>query len=141
MMCKGNQEHPPHKKNNYCLECHDERIKAKWEAMPSKELDGSPVTIYDTDQYFFDAESLHDFLCDEGLAVDDIRLVFCIPNKAREINPNEHFCDKLDEDGEVSAELAAAFDALNAVINRQPPMSWSPGNVRVILPADFLGEA
>jgi hypothetical protein len=52
---------------------------------------------------------------------------------AEEIDGNEHFSDQLHEDGEISAELEAAFEALNEVIRKEPPLSWSPGSVVAIV--------
>ena len=49
--------------------------------------------------------------------------------------------DRLPEDGEVSDRLMAAFDALNAAIREEPPLSWYPGEEAVILPPDFLGPS
>ena len=34
--------------------------------------------------------------------------------------------------------LMAAFDALNAAIREEPPLSWYPGEEAVILPPDLL---
>lgn len=138
-LCNVNPAHPVHETNGYCHACRDERIKAEWDAMPRRVWDEiEPVVIYDTDRYFFDAESLRDYLFDNSIEIDDAQLVFCVPNKAQQIDPNEHFCDDLYEDGEVSAELAAAFEVLNEVIKREQPLSWSPGKERAVLPADFL---
>lgn len=140
-VCKENPDHGVHATNNYCEKCHDERIEAKWAAMPRREYDGSPVVVFDSDTYFFDEDSLIDWLRDNDIKPADARLVFCKPNYPRQIDPYDHFTDDLPEDGEVSATLAEAFDALNKVIAAEPPMSWIQGDVAVALPADFMESA
>lgn len=134
-----NPNHPPYELRGYCLACSDERSAARFGAMPKVEWDGkTPLALHDTDCYFFDEEELRDYLLDNDIALEDARLVICKPNMASEIEPDEHYSDDLPEDGEVGAELRAAFDALNEAIRREKPMSWSPGKTAAVLPADFL---
>ncbi len=67
--------------------------------------------------------------------------MFCVPNKAAEVDPCEHFADDLPEDGDesvFSARLLEAFETLNAAIRAEPPLSWREGEVAVVLPANFL---
>ena len=73
--------------------------------MPRRAYDGEPVAVFDGDVYFFDAEAIADWLADNDIKPEDARLVFCKPNMASEIDPNEHFSDDLPEDGEVSDRL------------------------------------
>ena len=72
---------------------------------------------------------------------EDARLVFCKPRHPAIIDPNEHYQYDLPEDGEVSATLLAAFDALNKVIEAEKPLSWWEGDEAVVLPAGFLEHA
>ena len=136
--CSQNPAHGVVETRGWCRMCRDERMDAKFAAMPRRAYDGEPVAVFDGDTYFFDAESIADWLVDNDIEPEDARLVFCKPNMASEIDPNEHFSDDLPEDGEVSDRLMAAFDALNAVIREEPPLSWYPGEEAVILPPDFL---
>lgn len=139
-VCKANPAHGVHENNAYCEKCRDERMDAKFAAMPRRDYDGSPVVVFDSDTYFFDPESLADWMLDNDIKPENAQLVFCKPNYPRRIDPNEHFCDYLPEDGDVSAKLAAAFEALNEVIAAEPPMSWNEGDTAVTLPADFLKD-
>lgn len=137
--CDKNPAHPVHGVNGGCRVCRDESIQAKFATMPRREWDGeTPLCIYDGDEYFFDAESLRDYMIDNDIALADAQLVFCTPHMATEIDPNEHFSDDLPEDGEVSAELAAAFEALNLVIKGAAPLSWYPSGEVATLPPDLL---
>ena len=126
---------------SWCEACRAERMTAKWEAMPRREYDGEPVCVFDSDTYFFAPEEIADWLLDNDIKLEDARLVFCKPKHPEQIDPNEHYQDDLPEDGEVSAALAEAFDALNKIIEAQPPLSWWEGDEAVVLPDDFLGSA
>lgn len=125
--------------------CDDCRIKndiARYDAREKREWDGSTMLYSDAhDRYYQDYSELVDHLLDvrdeyPGTTVDDLRLLICEPNRAREIDGNEHFCDDLAEDGEISAALQAAFDALNEAIRTEPPLSWSPGKYAAIVNID-----
>jgi hypothetical protein len=84
-VCENNPEHGVHEVRSWCKECHRERREAKFAAMARVEWDQStPVVIFDTDRYFFDADELRDFLVDEDIKPEDVQLVICKPNKARE---------------------------------------------------------
>lgn len=137
--CEKNPDHPVYSINAYCNECRNETMQDKFEALPRRDWDGeTPLCIYDGENYFFDAQSIRDYLIDNEIELVDAKLVFCTPQRASEIDPNEHFADDLPEDGEVSAELADAFDVLNEVIRRCEPLSWMPGKEVAILPTNFL---
>ena len=137
--CDKNPSHPVYEINSYCRACRDEVTQARFADMPRRAWDGeTPLCLYDTDEYFSDADSIRDYLIDNEIELAYAQLVFCTPNKACEIDANEHFADDLPEDGEVSAELGAAFDVLNEVIRRQEPLSWFPGKEVAILPPNFL---
>lgn len=140
-ICKVNPAHGEHRTNSYCEKCWDEKRDAKWSAMPRRAYDGTPVVVFDGDTFFFDAESIAEWLDEHDIKPEDARLVFCKPNYPCQIDPNEHFTDDLPEDGEVSAALYEAFKVLNAVIAAEPPMSWTEGNEAVTLPANFWDAA
>ncbi|GKS73721.1 hypothetical protein AVME950_02515 [Acidovorax sp. SUPP950] len=138
-VCEKNSSHGTHEIRGWCRLCRDERMQARYDAMPRMEYDESPVTVLDGDEFFFDADSLRDWLIDNSIAPADARLVFCVPNMASEIDPEDHFADDLpSEDGEVSDRLKTAFAALNEVIRTEPPLSWRKGETAVTLPSDFL---
>lgn len=136
-ICDKNPEHGEHETRSWCPQCHEESKAARFAAMGSQEYDGSPVVAFDSEDYFFDAADLRAYLVDNGIQPQDARLVFCTPNNLSPIEP-DHWADDLPEDGDLPAEVQAALDALNKAIAEAGPSSWSEGNVRVILPADFL---
>jgi len=113
-----------------CLGCREKLEIERFEAMPRADWDGESM-IYSQvlDKYFRDMNEVEEALedLDEPITKADARLVICRPNRARQIDPDDFFVDDLPEDGEVPDELRKAFEALNAVIAKQPPLSWSPG--------------
>lgn len=137
--CAKSPDHPIHATNGWCEDCRAESRAAKFDAMPKRVWGGEVITEYDGDQYFFDEEDLRDYLIEHEIDLGDLKLVFCTPNYARQIDPNDHFCDDLPEDGEVNDDqLLAAFELLNEMISKCPPLSWSPSNEAVELPTAFI---
>ncbi|MFJ7007636.1 hypothetical protein [Pseudomonas putida] len=137
--CANNPAHPIHATNGWCEDCRAESRAEKFDAMPKRVWAGEVITEYDGDEYFFDEESLRDHLIDNDIDPADLKLVFCTPNYPRQIDPNDHFCDDLPEDGEINDDqLLAAFQLLNEMIRKCPPLSWSPEHEAVVLPQAFI---
>ncbi|MCE0850717.1 hypothetical protein LU689_12425 [Pseudomonas asiatica] len=137
--CEQNPEHPIHTTGRGCPACHEERRAENYAAMPKRVWAGEPITEYDGDRYFFDQDDLRDYLIEYEIDLAELKLVFCTPNYPSQIDPNDHFCDDLPEDGEISDDqLLAAFDLLNEMIRKSPPLSWSPGKEAVELPKTFI---
>ena len=138
-ICKNNPAHPIHRTNGWCDVCHDEIRAAKFAAMPRRIWGGEPITDFDGDSYFFDEEDLRDHILNHEIDLADLKLVFCTPNYPSEIDPSDHFMDDLPEDGEINDDqLLAAFDLVNEMIRKSPPLSWSPGAEAVDLPQSFI---
>jgi hypothetical protein len=93
--------------------------------------DGTPVYSEVTENIYFAAPDLLEAL--EGEDPEDLRLVFCDPVYAYEIDPFDLYDDLLPDDvDEVPDWLQEAFDTLNATIRaRLEPLSWTPGKVAV----------
>ncbi|MBI6975702.1 hypothetical protein JET74_09700 [Pseudomonas lactis] len=139
--CEKNPEHPIHAIRSYCQQCHEESRKAKFAAMPIKEWSGEPLVIFDGDQYFFDEDSLRDFLVDSDIDLADLQLCICEPNMPREVDPSNVFIDDLPEDGEIrDQQLVAALELLNEMIRQSEPLSWSEGEYAASLPQSLIDE-
>lgn len=139
--CDVSQDHQIYAVNSYCTECHQARRQAKFAAMPIKEWAGEPLVIFDSDQYFFDEDSLRDYLIDSDIDLADLQFCVCEPNYPSQIDPADYFCDDLPEGGEISDDqLVAAFDLLNEMIRNAAPLSWSQGEFAARLPQSFVDE-
>ena len=139
--CDVNPEHQIYEVNSYCKECHQVRRQAKFAAMPIKEWAGEPLVIFDSDQYFFDEDSLRDYLIDSDIDLADLQLCICEPNYPRPLDPSDVFSDDLPEDGEIrDDQLEAAFELLNEMIRKAEPLSWSEGKFAASLPQSLIDE-
>ncbi len=108
--------------------CHQKRMIARYEAMPRAAWDGKAMLYSDArDEYFNDLERALDGL-EEGETLADLRLIICKPNYPRRVD-EDYWSDDLptEEDGALPGELLEAVCALNAVIDKLPPLSWYPG--------------
>ncbi|MBK5541558.1 hypothetical protein JFV28_20180 [Pseudomonas sp. TH05] len=139
--CDVNPEHQIYAVNSYCAECRQARRQAKFAAMPIKEWAGEPLVIFDGDKYFLDEDSLRYYLIDSDIDLADLQLCICEPNYPSQIDPADHFCDDLPEDGEIrDDQLLAAFELLNEMIRQSEPLSWSGGEFAASLPQSLLNE-
>ncbi|MCQ2994060.1 hypothetical protein NLO95_08015 [Pseudomonas syringae] len=139
--CKNNPAHPIHQTNGYCKVCREERMDERFLKMEVKDWADEPLVIYDHDTYFFDADSLRDYLLECEEDPESVRLCICEPNMPREIDPSDYFCDDLPEDGELNDDqLIAAFELVNEMISKSGPLSWSQGQHVARLPAEFIAE-
>ena len=139
--CENNPDHQVHEIRGYCAQCYSEKRAKVFAAMPTKDWAGEPLVNFDGARYFFDADSLRDYLIDSAVNLADLRLCICEPNMPQELDPNDIFCDDLPEDGEIhDDQLLAAFDLLNEVIRKAEPLSWSQGKFAVVLPQVFIDE-
>lgn len=117
-----------------CRACREEEATKTWEAMPRVEWDGvTPLCVYEGDQFFFDAESVQDYVStmmhDHGWTLDQIRLVECDPDNGQSFSITEFLCDHLpsDHDGALTGEKEID-DFVNAWIKANAPYSWVPRN-------------
>ncbi|RAU43477.1 MULTISPECIES: hypothetical protein [unclassified Pseudomonas] len=139
--CKINPEHPIHATNGSCEVCRQERMDERFLKMEVRDWAEEPLVIYDTDTYFFDIDSLRDYLIDAEHEPEDARLCICEPNYPSEIDAADHLCDDLPEDGELQDDqLIAAFELLNEMIRKSGPLSWSQSSVAARLSAEFIAE-
>lgn len=123
----------------HCEACRDKNTTARYAALERLPWDGTSfITMFDGDLYFSDFEALSEHIAESDSTIESLMLMHCKPNHPSTIDPGDHFCDDLPEDGEVSDALRVAFEALNDVIRKEPPLSWSMGKVAVELSPEQL---
>ncbi|MGV8860422.1 MAG: hypothetical protein ACOH2O_11385 [Pseudomonas sp.] len=88
--CENSLDHPIYKVRSYCAQCHEESRQAKFAAMPVKEWSGEPLVIFDGDQYFFDSDSLRDFIIDSEIELADLQLCIYDAKYAQRDRPQRH---------------------------------------------------
>ncbi|HEX7718693.1 MAG TPA: hypothetical protein VF389_02705 [Woeseiaceae bacterium] len=70
-----------------CDECRQKCVIAKYATLPRETWDGTtPLCMFDGDEYFFDADDLHDYCADHDCTVEDLLLVICKPVYLSQIN-------------------------------------------------------
>lgn len=142
--CKNKpDEHPIHPANGYCEDCYRESRQAKYRSLQCQAWAGEPLVIFDTDQYFFDAESLVDY-CREVLAFpSELQLIICNPNYPRELDITDH-CEEIIPDGgdywDIPESIRDAVNALNKAFKESDPISWSGSDLIAIVSDDILDD-
>lgn len=120
-------------RNSYCHDCYRKKETEKFNAMPRKEWNGKDGLYSQAfDAYYWDMDDL-EYACDDNeCTVDGLMLIICEPRYASEIDPDEHYCDDLPEEGEIPDELRRAFNELNKFIRESRiVLSWVPGKYAV----------
>lgn len=115
-----------------CEQCKEKAAEEKFQKLPFKEWDfETPVYSKRYDKYFFDEESIIDFIFEELEDEEDkdLRLLLCIPQNYHELD-GSYWEDILPEDGEIDDRLQKAIDALNEVVHKLPVASWIPSKTR-----------
>jgi hypothetical protein len=111
-----------------CATCREKAAKEKYDATPKVKWDGkTPVFSEVLEHYFFDGE-FEEMAEDEGVKIEDMRLVLCSPVYATPIDPADYYVDELPEDFcYLPAPLEEAFEELNEKIKAyKEPLSWIP---------------
>lgn len=114
-----------------CKECRHKSAVERYNKLEFKEWDGTfPVCTWDGDKYFFDEDSLTDYMVeDEDEPMKEIDLLYCEPIFYHNINADD-YCDEAHEDWEPEQELKDAAKAFNEVISKLPPHSYNAGKTR-----------
>lgn len=108
-----------------CPMCREKIAIEKYAKLPIKEWKGEPLYSQAIDHYFFGGD-LKEYLAEDDLKVEDLRLVFCEPEHLPQIQLEDW---DLHEDYTVAPEVEAAVMALNELLAKQPPHCWYPGKV------------
>lgn len=117
----------------YCDPCVAKRDEARWLAMPEVEWDGEyPLCLFDDDHYFFDVDALEQYMDENDLSPEKIRLVLC------EEDPKPHF-DMADFVSEYMGDHGdpdpskKVDDTVNRWIEKHVPQMWVAGRKRPTL--------
>ena len=133
---------PARKSYLICDECRELAAVEKYNARPRAEWNGSDMLYSEgAERWFNDIDELRDYCEDNDATPEALRLVISEPVLAKPIDPNEHYCDELPEDGgDLPAEIEEAFAHLNRVINAcTTPLSWAPGQFAASLESTDIG--
>lgn len=140
--CKNKpDEHPIHSTHGYCEVCSRESRQAKLAEMERVTWDGEPLVIFESDQYFFDAESLAEYCCENSVLPSELQLLICEPNYPPEFDIEQH-CEEVIPDGgdyhSLPQAVLDAADALNKAIKESEAVSWCGSDKVAIVSDDIL---
>ena|ERR1700760_225989 len=123
-----------------CEDCGRKHADKVYKKLPYKEWDyKTPVCLYDVDEYFFDENSLIDYLYDNGLNGGDVQLVLCKPMMYRPIGV-ETIASDAHEEWRPPKELEERIDQFNDFLTTLPPHSWEPDNIRTSYEYEYKPE-
>jgi len=132
-ICECGNEH--NKSRTMCNACWEKELDKRYNEKPFKVWDKiEPLTIHREEIWFFNENELRDYIVDNSINFEDLQLVICEPNYAREIDYDDFNCDILPEDTylhEVFPELSEAIESVNEIIRKnEVALSWSGGRYR-----------
>ncbi|QDP48152.1 MAG: hypothetical protein Unbinned6437contig1000_6 [Prokaryotic dsDNA virus sp.] len=124
--------------NSYCESCHKKGRLEKFKSYELVEWDGKhPFAIFDTDEFFFDFDSFSDYVTNNELNPNNLRLVLCEPNYMRQVEA-DYWEDEFPEGGDdscIPGDILSALETLNELIgNKKEILSWYQGNKRIETP-------
>ena len=135
MTCECGRVHD--KGRTICRACEAKIDCDKYYALPIADWGGdTPTCDDDRDKYFWDKAQLLDEMywqLEEATKrgeEPEMHVVICEPHYLHPIDC-ETWSDDLADEGELSDEVGAAVDALNAVLKAQGPSCWYPGKQRI----------
>ncbi len=120
-------------RNSYCRPCHEKKTIKKFNALEKRQWDEkTPLYLDNTDEYFFDYESLLEYIDEHRLKLNKMRLVLCRPVKMITVD-EDYFLEQMHEDAELPAEVATALEALNTAILDAETITWEPDKYAAIV--------
>lgn len=119
------------KKGVYCQACYSKRRRDKYLSMPLREYSGGWLVLHDDDKYFDDECEVREWCAENDTEPESLMLVICEPNYLWQVDA-DYWGDITpeDSDGDLPKEVEVAPKALNEVIKKQKPYSWSAGGYR-----------
>lgn len=124
-----------------CSECREAELPEKYLRLEYKEWDGeTPLCIYDTDTYFFNIEEIEDYVEEEEIKTEDLKLVICEPAYLSEVC-EDYWEDVLPEDWSVEdicPIVAQKLKELNEAISKARVASWWAGKCRTAIKSEYI---
>lgn len=112
-----------------CEKCRHKLDVERYNALKFKEWDYvEPVCTWGGDTYFFDIETLEEFMLENEQW--EIDLIICDPVHYRHIDSEDVVKGESHEDWEPPAELEKKIEKFNDYLRTLPPHSWMPGKIR-----------
>lgn len=115
-----------------CETCRTFNDIERYNNLPFMEFDGEfPLYSHYADEYFWNGDDIVNFCEESEILSEELRLVFCTPNKYSWVR-EDYWEDDSSDDGDLPDKLRQALEQLNNVIEELPPASYSSGKVRTL---------
>lgn len=125
-----------YEKNSYCDPCATKRSNESYYKKKYKVWDGAtPLCNWRDDKYFFDIESIEEYLEENELEPSDLQLMICEENNISNIDESyweDIMPENWDSMADGNKEFVEKLKEFNEFINKQPPFSWREGDYRTI---------
>ncbi len=116
-----------------CESCRGKASRENYKNYPFQEWDyKTPLCLHNDDRFFFDADSIEDYLADQECEPKDLMLVICEPNYLYQLNLDywEDIFPSDDDGIESHPILYEMVKEFNAKIQKMKPVSWEHGKIR-----------
>lgn len=117
----------------YCAPCDKRRDEERYLKLPVVEWDGErPLVVYDDDRYFFDVDDLLQYLEEDDLKLEDVRLVLAEEDQKPSFEMSEFLSDYLCDDNRMDLELGTekVDKYVNRWIEKYCPTTWVSSHER-----------
>jgi len=117
-------------RNGWCHPCWEQRMAEKFAAYPVEKWDGeTPCCVFNSDIYFFDEDSLFDYIADNEPDAE-LRICKCKPMHLSYVN-EDNWADDLPENGDLPDAVAGALETLNKAIAEAGPVGWEEDKIAI----------
>jgi len=115
-----------------CEDCREKAAIERYAKRERRPWDGETMVYSEmADEFFYDRDEVEDYCYDNNVLMEDLRLVHCEPEFAKEIDPRDYY-EIDDESKYIPREIEEAFEKLNEVIRKcKEPICWYPDKFAV----------
>ncbi len=116
-----------------CESCRDTHKLERFNKLEKKVWDGeTPICLFDSDEYFFDYDSLLEYVEEGDIELKNMRFQLCKPIPMNTLD-KDYFLEGMHEDAELPCEIIHAITALNKLVMQASPISWEPEKYEAIV--------
>jgi hypothetical protein len=108
-----------------CEKCRQKKSNERYLALPHTPFEQVECCmLWDDDKFFFSHEDVEEYLEENNLQPEDIRLQVCEAKTGLSRVDEEQWREELPEDHELPPEIQEAIKALNEAISKHSPTVW-----------------
>jgi len=118
-----------------CKQCRNKKEQERYDSYEEVDWDGkTPLVSYNTDRFFFDADSLVEYLEDEELNIEDVQLIIAESYDPSYFDMVDYLCDYLVDDCDPPGDWEKVEKAVNDYLEgNRGKFSWTQGKTKPTL--------